>query len=362
LITPVNQNITATNGKVKATGWIHKTGDGNLEIFGGFNGVHGTTPPYEYSVWTHDVTVDNGTLKIQGNACVRMDGSIYSSGNMWLTANYDQIDSDIDQPGDIPRDYLIHHNPGVGTATIESRDGDVDLSAYGDTIYLDGGPDMPDAYVSAGRDILIRDYTWVQYSRKLDAVDDVVLEGGKRLQGNVNLTLVAGDDIILGVTGVDNHETTPMVGFTGDREAVRANGDLTLIADEAGSHGTDGGDIIVHGVLETIVGSGGDIIAQASDDIFLKATPARPDSAESDGSIILTADSDNGNFPDAGDLVVEGNLEAEVDIELSASDNTIYIGGDYIKAVGNILLNNNTIFDSGVDQLVEWCGKANHRG
>jgi len=339
-ITPVNQKITAENGKFYASGWIHKTGHGNLDIFGGYNGPLGTTAPLDYSVWTHDVTVDNGELTIEGNACVRLEGDIYSLLNMWLTANADGIDSDVEQPGDIPRDYLIHYNPSTGSARIISKLGDIDMSAKDDVIYLDGGNNMPDAYVSAGGDILLRDWTWVQYSNKIDAGDDIVLAAGEQIQANGSLTLVAGDDIIIGSTDVDNHWLNPE-DDTGTPSNIFAAGNMTLDA-------TD--DIYVHGKLTTTNPDNGDMLVEADDSIILF------DDAESAGSMTLKAgwsietEALTTTNPDNGDIDVHsedwftniygpvtsaGNLRVQSDyddVELYdyidvAENATIYAGG-----------------------------------
>jgi filamentous hemagglutinin family protein len=223
-----DQRIEAVSGQLYANGSVHKTSSGNLEMIGGYNGPLGTVP-YDYSVWTHDVTVDDGKLTIRGNAAVRLDGSIYSSGNMKLAANDDGIDS-----GDL--EYLVHY-----FGTIESRDGYIDLSAQGDVIYLDAL--NAGDYVTAGDDILIRDYTWVQYDSTLVAGDDVVSASGKRIQANGSLTLEAADDIILGVDDVDNHWVSPENGSPGD---VIARGDLILNA---------GDDVYAHGDLDSTEGS-----------------------------------------------------------------------------------------------------------
>ncbi len=73
-VIPVNQKIEAEEGKVYANGYIHKTGDGNLDIFGGFDGpLH---PDLDYSIFTHAVTVDAGQLDIAGDGYVALGGSI----------------------------------------------------------------------------------------------------------------------------------------------------------------------------------------------------------------------------------------------------------------------------------------------
>ncbi len=224
-----NQRIEATNGKLTTEGTVHKTSSGNLDMFGGYNVDNWPTA----SVWAQgDVTVDDGQLTIKGNAAVRLDGSLYSSGDMVLAANQD---------ADLNKGSLVHYGD-----TIQSLNGDVDMSASGGWINLDGG--NATEYVTAGHDILLRDQVWVQYSRKLEAGDDVVLAGGKSISSTNalhggNLTVVAGDDIILGVSNVDTHETTAHIGTPGN---VTTSHNMVLDA---------GDDIYAHGDLTSNEGS-----------------------------------------------------------------------------------------------------------
>ena len=316
-----NQKFAAVTGKLLATDDITKTTTGNLEIFGGYNGP--LYPDMDYSVHTQAVTVDDGELSIAGNATVRLDGSIYSSGNMTLAANADGIFSTPCKatPTSSPYSYdQLIHNSG----TIQSLNGDVDLS--GINVALNGGSNPTDAYVSAGGDILLRDYTWVQYDRKLDAGDDIVLAEGKRLQGNGSLSLVAGDDIIIGSTDVDNHWLAPE-DDTGFASEVKANGDLILNAVD---------DVYVHGELITLDGSGGDIEITASDDtIHLYGN--------------VTADQTDG-----GDIILHANTEVADGVKLDAGDDVVLAGGKSITGNGNLTL------EAGDDILLGISDVANH--
>ena len=316
-----SQRFDAVTGKLLATDTITKTTTGNLEIFGGYNGP--LYPDMDYSVHTQAVTVDDGELSIAGNATVRLDGSIYSSGDMTLAANADGILSTPSSPTSTPPlysyDQLIHNS-----GTIQSLNGDVDLS--GINVALNGGSNPTDAYVSAGGDILLRDYTWVQYSRKLDAGDDIVLAEGKRLQGNGSLSLVAGDDIIIGSTDVDNHWLAPE-DDTGFASEVKANGDLILNAVD---------DVYVHGELITLDGSGGDIEITASDDtIHLYGN--------------VTADQTDG-----GDIILHANTEVADGVTLDAGDDVVLAGGKSITGNGNLTL------EAGDDILLGISDVANH--
>ncbi|MHC4110878.1 MAG: filamentous hemagglutinin N-terminal domain-containing protein [Planctomycetota bacterium] len=316
-----NQKFDAVTGKLLATDTITKTTTGNLEIFGGYNGP--LYPDMDYSVHTQAVSVDDGELSIAGNATVRLDGSIYSKGKMTLAANADGILSTPSSPTSNPPlvsyDNLIHNS-----GTIQSLNGDVDLS--GINVALNGGSNPTDAYVSAGGDILLRDYTWVQYSRKLDAGDDIVLAEGKRLQGNGSLSLVAGDDIIIGSTDVDNHWLAPE-DDTGIPSEVKANGDLILNAVD---------DVYVHGELITLDGSGGDIEITASDDtIHLYGN--------------VTADQTDG-----GDIILHANTEVADGVTLDAGDDVVLAGGKSITGNGNLTL------EAGDDILLGISNVANH--
>jgi filamentous hemagglutinin len=316
-----NQRFDAIGGKLLAQESITKTTTGNLDMFGGYNGP--LYPDMDYSVHTQAVTVDDGELSIAGNATVRLDGSIYSKGKMTLAANADGILSTPSSPTSTPPlvsyDNLIHNS-----GTIQSLNGDVDLS--GINIALNGGSNPTDAYVSAGGDILIRNYTWVQYSRKLDAGDDIVLAEGKRLQGNGSLSLVAGDDIIIGSTDVDNHWLAPE-DDTGFDSKVKANGDLILNAVD---------DVYVHGELITLDGSGGDIEITASDDtIHLYGN--------------VTADQTDG-----GDIILHANTEVADGVTLDAGDDVVLAGGKSITGNGNLTL------EAGDDILLGISGVANH--
>jgi len=305
------QKVKALTGQLYTNGSVHKTTTGNLEMFGGYNGP--LYPDMDYSVKTQDVTVDDGELSIAGNATVKLEGSIYSKGKMTLASNADGIPSTPSQatPSSSPYSYdqLIH-----SSGTIQSLNGDVDLSAQNSTISLNGGSNPTDAYVSAGGDILIRNYTWVQYDRKLQAGDDIVLAAGKRLQGMGSLSLIAGDDIIIGSTDVDYHWLDPE-DDTGSPSVVKTNtGDLILNA---------GDSVYVHGELITLDGSGGDIEITASDDtIHLYGN--------------VTADQTDG-----GDIILHANTEIADGVTLDAGDDveafgTVTGGGDLTINAGTI--------------------------
>jgi filamentous hemagglutinin family protein len=360
----VNQKIEATNGSLYANDSVHKTGTGNLDMFGGYNGP--LYPDMDYSVKTKAVTVDEGELSIAGNATVRLDGSIYSKGNMTLASNVDGIDSTPSQAtpssSPVPYDYLVHYN-----GTIQSLNGDIDISAQDDVIYLDGGNNMPDAYVSAGGDILLRDWTWVQYSNKLDAGHNV--EAFSTLHGNGSLTVLADNDILLranvssvGAMTMDagsNIELNRNSGNTSSESTISLNagdsisvgrpfsgeGNVTANGNMDITAGTDSGDNVkVLGKLTTT--NGGNINVKAGGDIRLYGTfnDSEFESAEADGDLTLDAEYD---VDVLGDLISNNGS-----IDIYSSDDTTYLGGDVFAAY-DVTLHNNTILDGGDSQIIE---------
>ncbi|MHC4499544.1 MAG: hypothetical protein ACYS21_10580, partial [Planctomycetota bacterium] len=302
------QRIEATTGQLYANGSVHKTSTGNLEMFGGSEVPLGSTTPYDYSVSTKEVRVEDGELTIEGHRYVRLDGSMYSSGDMKLAANSD---------ADGLTGYLFHT-----TGTIESLNGDVDLSAYNSSIYLYGG--NATEYVTAGEDILINDYTYILGDRKLDAGDDIVLAGGEEIWGYGHLTLQAGDDLILGVTDVTDHENTPTVGTAGD---VDSTGNLVLNAVN---------DIYAHGTLRA---GGGDIEIYSSDD----TTYLYGDYITAGGSILLNNTTESyGDITAGQNVTLNGTLELkgtgpDADQEITAVGGQLYANSSVHKtSTGNL--------------------------
>ena len=235
----VDQRIRAENGKFYASGWIHKTEPGNLNMFGGFDEPLDSG---DYSVSTKEVRVEKGDLYITGNAFVLLDGDIYSKGRMELTSNDDGDVPHVDAGG------TLEHASG----TIKSLNNDIAIAAKKSRILLNGGvaydPDNPDTttYVKAGGDILLYSSTSIAADRKLDAGDDVALAADKRIVSNGSLTIEAGDDIMFGVD-IATHEIDPMP-MTGTAGDVSANGNLILDAlDDVYAHGslTATGDITI---------------------------------------------------------------------------------------------------------------------
>lgn len=283
-----DQEITATTGKLLAKDWVHKTSTGNLDMFGGYDGPYGSG---DFSVRTKGVRVENGELDIAGNAYVKLDGDLYSTGRMELSSN----DNDVLVIG------WLNHTSG----TIKSVNDDVDIEAVSGAIYLYGG--NPTEYVTAGGDILLRSNTQIAGNRKLDAGDDVVLASGRVIgyHGAGPLTIEAGDDIMFGVD-IATHEINPTTGTAGD---VTADGHLILSA---------GDDIYAHGTLSTDTDSSGNITATAVDNIMLYKTP---DSVLADGTLSLTSNTGAGS----GVLYAAGNLTGNM-----------YLYGYDVTVLGNV--------------------------
>lgn len=108
-----------------------------------------------------------------------------------------------------------------------------------------------------------------------------------------------------------------------------------------GGLGATGENIQVDGTSD----SGAWISMTAGNDITLG------DDATSGGNMVLTADADGvdgGHMTAFGSLVSTGGS-----IEIYSSDSTTYLYGDYVEAIDNILLNNNTVFGSEDDQKVD---------
>ncbi len=316
-----DQKVDAENGKlsINSSPWpnpwpsLNKTTSGNLKM----------TAYEEISMKAH-VTVDDGALGIEAGGTAGLYGNLKSSGDMTLTSN---------KNGFSPHYLRMHGNA-------ESTNGSVEMTANGSKIYL-----YQEAWgkdIKAGQDILLNDHTNVTYpDAALAAGHDLVLAAGKTITASGHLTIEAGHDIGLGVDDM----TDPHNGSGG---AVTTNGNLTISADPT----SDGSNIFAHGKLS----SNGNMLIEAGDDIYLKATP---DSAYAGGNMTITASAPAGY--DGGNLEVAGNLDAAGNVTLSSSNNTTYLGGD-VHAGMDILLNNNTNVNGDGDQLLEAGNKLTAKG
>jgi len=272
-------------------------------------------------VWAKSsLTTTNGDMDVYGEN-IQVGGVADSGGNMDMTAA-DNItlndaaiatesmtltaDDDDDTVGDM-----------WAMSTLTTTNGNIEISASDTTIKLDDD-------VTAGDNLILNNNTEVAAAKTLHANNDVALAAGKTITGSGNLTITAGHDIGLGVYNTDMSD--PHSGSGGE---VTAAGNLTISADTT----SGGSNIFAHGKLH----SDGDMLVEAGDDVYLKATP---DSAYAGGNMTLTASAAAGN--DTGNLEVEGNLEAVGDMVLSSSNNTTHLYGDYNVAGGSITLNNNT--------------------
>jgi hypothetical protein len=76
-------------------------------------------------------------------------------------------------------------------------------------------------------------------------------------------------------------------------------------------------------------------------------------SAVSSGAIDIRANEGGYWWPYGGDATIYGVLKARETIDIAASDYTIYLGGDFIKARGDITLHNNTVMFGSGDQRID---------
>ncbi|MHC4594867.1 MAG: autotransporter outer membrane beta-barrel domain-containing protein, partial [Planctomycetota bacterium] len=290
-IDPVDPQLTDND-------YLDENGDGDVHAKSTI-----TTTGSDVIVYGENIEVDgyvdsSGMIVMGAADNITLDDWVQSVGDMYL---YSDFDADAGVMGAFVEDNVGHM---WAKSTLTSTGGQIDISAADNTIKLDDD-------VTADEDILLRNSTVVAGGKTLKSTnDDVVLAGGKYLSysgAGGTLTVEAGDDIIFGVDDVDNHWDNPQNPLNGTPGNVTSNGDLILTA---------GDDIYAHGWLQTF--NGGDIIATATDDVY-----------------------------------VYGDIYADGDIEIYSDNTTTNLFGDLIQAVGNILLDNNTIFGSGVDQLVD---------
>ena len=163
-----------------------------------------------------------------------------------------------------------------------------------------------------------------------------------------NITLSGASNITLGESGDEpdlslwaQKGNVDIIAGNGvlAQKGIDAGGTLDIIADNS---------IIVNGKAK----SGSDMTMLAGHDIQLNATPT---SADSGGMMTLTADADDNNV---GDVDVEGDLLAAGNIEISASDNTIYLAGDVKTTDGDVIFNNDVIADGSGSQSFDADGNG----
>ncbi|MHC4396243.1 MAG: hypothetical protein ACYS1A_11375 [Planctomycetota bacterium] len=304
------QEIKALTGKLTAEGYVRKTTAGNLNMFGGYDQAI-TGPDYDqFSVSTKEVKVDDGAtdgeLTITGNAYVKLDGNIYSRGNMTLTSN---------DNGGAPFGDLRHTQ-----GTIQSLNGDVDLTAKNHAIYLHGGveydPGNPatTTYVKAGEDIILHNDTYINGSRNLVAGDDVEAFG--TVTGEGDLTINAGT---IEPGSASNYANIRL------NQTVTVGGSLVMTA---------GDDIEAAGTLTangTWLDTAGNIILNAGDNIDLDGTTV---SAQSAGLMELIADLDPSNG--TGNVDVDGSLEGNMKLSGSSLEGNMKLSGTNVYVDGTV--------------------------
>jgi len=274
--------------------YLEKTTDGNLEL----------RSAHSLSLHAH-VTVDEGELIINGGISgsgVGLMGNLWSSGDMTLTSN----------------------GGGLGVeGNAESESGSVEMTATDSWIRLYSRSWGRD--VKAGQDIVLNDDTTVYYSGAiLDAGQDVILAFNEDITANYDLTINAGDDIILGAFD-------PAVpGGTGTAGHVTADGHLILTAvDDIYAHGqliSDYGDIEIYSDDSTtylytdLVQASGNVLL--NNEVELRGTG---------GNSNQTIDAVNGT------MTANKSLDKTTDGDLTlAGDAGIVLGGNVETTKGHL--------------------------
>ncbi len=254
-----------------------------------------------------EIIVENTTIVVEGSELtLEQDLDLDLSDGQW---NFDNQDD---------TDLTLISNEGSVTATTAAGDNAAD---EWDSI---GAQAEQDITLTGDGSIKTTELDSANGKIAVESISNDVTANETVTAHNGSVSVTADDDIKL-------------------KKKVTAGGDITLIADADGDKWIFGGDITAYDELETKAGSGGSIVVEASDTILLK------DNVTADGSITLTADSDD---KWGGDMTAKGNLDAGGNIEISASDWTINLYGD-VDAGGDVTLNTNTRFKGSGDQHVD---------
>ena len=268
------------------------------------------------------------TMNLNAGNDILVDGTTTSGGNMTMNAGDDirlrkNVSSGANIDLDANDDVELNINGGNTTAV-----GTIDIYSGNTTTYLYSN-------MSAGGNITLHNNTWTQDGIKIDSDENVTIKG--TVTGAGDLTIEAGS-IEPGAYS-DKDDITLL-------KSVTVAGDLDMTA---------GNDIFAHGKLTTTGTNGtGDMTLNAGDDMYLKATPISADSA---GMMTLTAHLDPTN-PGSGNVDVEGDLFANNTIEITASENTIYLAGDVKTTDGDVIFNNNVIADGSGSQSFDADGSG----
>ncbi len=272
------------------------------------------------SVGIMDLTADNRDILVYGMTT--------SGGNMTMNAGDDirlkkNVSSGANIDLDANDDVELNINGGNTTAV-----GTIDIHSGNTTTYLYSN-------MSAGGNITLHNNTWTQDGIKIDSDENVTIKG--HVTGAGDLAIEAGS--IEPGAYRDQDDITLL-------KSVTVAGDLDMTA---------GNDIFAHGKLTTTGTNGtGNMTLDAGDDMYLTATPISADSA---GMMTLTAHLDPTN-PGSGNVDVEGDLFANNTIEITASENTIYLAGDVKTTDGDVIFNNNVIADGSGSQSFDADGNG----
>jgi len=270
----------------------------------------------------HGRFIDNGGTSGTGPGTISADeghvilaaGDIFSSAIEGVESLRAESRTNVKFTGDIEANGDV--DIIAGETSPPSKAGSADLknvSAGGELSVVANHRVRIDGGASSGGDMeLISDSDYwrghdVIVTGSLDADGEMFIEGvNVRLDGDAT----SGDDMEIIAHG--NYNT----GSLGD------------------SSYTDGGDVTVGGRLAT--DAGGDISVEAARHITLNGTPT---SADADGSIVLAADQQD----QGGDIEVFGTLGAGGSIDLSASDDTIWLHDDVTAEGGDVIIRSDAV-------------------
>ena len=373
------------------------TGSGSLTLEAGEDIILGVDDIDNH--WVAPEVGTAGNVSADGDLTLDADGSVYAHGTLTTTSggDIDIYSSDtttylwdnVTASGDI----ILHNNTVVKAAgkTLESTGDDVVLAA---DKTLDSDYDLT---IRADEDIILgvtdADHHWsdpesgsggnvtADGALTLDAGDDVYAHGTLTTTNGGNMLIEADDNIDLFDAATSNGSMTLSAGYSIETMALTtnnpANGDIdvhsvdffTNIYGPVTSAGnlsvqSDNDDVELYDYIDvtghaTIFADGHielatDTGAKSNIGEYLDAAANGAieiyGEVETGGDLTLTGDDDG---DDDGYVWVEKNLTAGGDIEISSSDWTTYLLGDYIHADGSVFLNNNTVLQGCGNQTIE---------
>jgi len=280
-----------------------------------------------------------------GGGDVIAGSTLEAGGNMDIQGNDIQLNGDVSANGG---------NLNITGRT--SRDGttgwgNIDVAA-GKTLYAKNNVTINDLSNPAGQPLMTLTghtlLTIVADTGAISALDTVIQVLGSELilEQGANLNT---DNFLFAHQG----ET--------DLKLISNNGSVTSVetglrpqnaADQWKSIGATAFDDI------TLSGNSGNIMLGDSGEDATKSLWAKLGDIDVTSAYDIEAAKDLSSGSDmtlqAGDdVIAHGNLDAGGNISIDSSVETIYLGGDHVVAVGNVLLNDNTELNGGVSQRIE---------